>query len=322
MKKTLAIILTLILSLALSLSASAAPFKIGIAQFAVHGSLDNIRTGFLQGLAEEGYQEGDALSVDVQNAQADMGMASAIASAFVDNRFDLICAIATPMAVVSANTADGAIPVIFAAVTSPVDAGLAEENGLSTLNVTGTSDQPPIAQQLALIRALQPDAKTVGLLYTVGEVNSQVLAKQYQALASEYGFTVVEATVTTGSEIPLALPGIVQKTDCLSMLLDNTVVQYLDLVLDAADEAGIPVYGSEVEQVTKGCAASAGIDYIALGRETGKLAARVLKGEPASAIPYVTATEAALYVNPDVLSRLNITLPEELAAKVIDARAQ
>ncbi|MGI6688029.1 MAG: ABC transporter substrate-binding protein [Christensenellales bacterium] len=322
MKKTLAIVLALILTLALTLPASAATLKIGIAQFAVHGSLDNIREGFLQGLAQEGFVDGENIAVTVQNAQADMGQANAIASAFVSNRFDLICAIATPMAVISANTADGAVPVIYAAVTSPIEAGLADENGRTALNVTGTSDQPPIARQLALIRALQPDAKTVGLLYTVGEVNSQVLARQYRELAAEYGFEIAEATITAGSEIPLALPGIVQKADCLSMLLDNTVVQYLDLVLDAADEAGIPVYGSEIEQVTKGCAASAGIDYIALGRETGMLAARVLKGEPASAIPYVTATEAALYVNPDVLSRLNIILPEELSGKVIDASAK
>ena len=323
MKKTLSIILALILTLGtLSAFAQTPPLRVGIAQFAVHGSLDNVREGFLLGLAEEGFVDGQNIAVELQNAQADMGMASAVASAFVDNRFDLICAIATPMAVVSANTADGAIPVIYAAVTSPVDAGLADADGLSSMNVTGTSDQPPIAKQLALIRALQPDAKTVGLLYTVGEVNSQVLARQYQALAAEYGFSIVEATVTAGSEIPLALPGIVQKADCLSMLLDNTVVQYLDLVLDAADEAGIPVYGSEVEQVTKGCAASAGIDYIALGRDTGKLAARVLKGESASSIPFVTASEATLYMNPETLARLHITVPESLLGQLIDASAK
>lgn len=321
-KQRIVLSLALILTLALSLPAAAAPFKIGIAQFAVHGSLDNVREGFLTGLAEEGFKDGENITVELQNAQADMGQASAIASAFVDNRFDLILAIATPMAVVSANTADGKIPVIYAAVTSPTEAGLSEENGLSPLNVTGTSDQPPIPRQLALIRALQPEAKTIGLLYTAGEVNSRVMARQYLELAGEYGFEIAEATVTAGSEIPLALPGLVKKVDCLSMLLDNTVVQYLDLVLDAADGAGIPVYGSEVEQVLKGCAASAGIDYIALGRETGLLAARVLRGEPASAIPYVTATEAALYVNQKVLKALDIALPPDLAGQVTDPSAE
>ena len=318
MKKHPILILVLILTLFTFVSASAAPLKIGIAQFAVHGSLDNVREGFLQGLQEEGFAEGENLIIDLQNAQADMGMASAIASAFVDNRYDLICAIATPMAVVSANTADGKIPVIFAAVTSPVDAGLSDEDGLSSLPVTGTSDQPPIGRQLALIRALQPEARRIGLLYTVGEVNSQVLSAQYKALAGEYGFEIVEATVTSGAEIPLALPGLVSQADCLSMLLDNTVVQYLDLVLDAAEEASIPVYGSEVEQVVKGCAASAGIDYIAVGRQTGLLAARVLKGADAGAIPYVKVEEAALYMNPQVLARLGITPPAELADQLID----
>lgn len=313
---TLALILTL---LALSGSASTSPLRIGIAQFAVHGSLDNVRDGFIQGLAEGGYVRDENIIIDEQNAQADMGMASAIASAFVDNRYDLICAIATPMAVVSANTADGKIPVIYAAVTSPLEAGLAEEDGLSTLNVTGTSDQPPIGRQLALIRALQPEATKVGLLYTVGEVNSQVLARQYRELAPEYGFEIVEATVSAGSEIPLALPGLVNQADCLSMLLDNTVVQYLDLVLDAAEEAGIPVYGSEIEQVTKGCAAAAGIDYVALGRQTGLLASRVLSGESAGSIPYIQVQDAALYVNPHVLENLNIAIPEELRSQLLDA---
>mgnify|MGYP000927213160 CR=1 FL=1 len=323
MKKTLAIILTLVLCLgALTVSAQGAPFRIGIAQFAVHGSLDNVRTGFLEGLKEAGFVEGDNITIDIQNAQADMGQARAIASAFVDNRYDLICAIATPMAVVSVNTADGKIPVVYSAVTSPVQAGLADENGETDQNTTGTSDQPPIDRQLALIRALQPEAKTVGLLYTVGEVNSQVLAQQYKNLAPQYGFTIVEATVTSGSEIALALPGIVKQADCLSMLLDNTVVQYLDLVLDAADGAGIPVYGSEVEQVAKGCAAAAGIDYIAVGRDTGRLAARILKGEAASALPYVTATAADLYINSKTLARLNITVPDELALQVIDISAK
>ena len=128
----------------------------------------------------------------------------------------------------------------------------------------------------------------------------------------------MEATVTSGAEIPLALPGLVSQADCLSMLLDNTVVQYLDLVLDAAEEASIPVYGSEVEQVVKGCAASAGIDYIAVGRQTGLLAARVLKGADAGAIPYVKVEEAALYMNPQVLARLGITPPAELADQLID----
>lgn len=317
-KLRIILILALILPL-ISLCASAETLRIGIAQFAVHGSLDNVREGFLLGLAEGGYVDGENITVEVQNAQADMGMASAIASAFVDNRFNLICAIATPMAVVSANTADGEIPVIYAAVTSPFEAGLADEAGRSNLNVTGTSDQPPIARQLELIRALQPEARKIGLLYTVGEVNSQVLARQYKELAPEYGFEIVEVTVSAGSEIALALPSLVSQADCLSMLLDNTVVQYLDLVLDAAEDAGIPVYGSEIEQVSKGAAATAGIDYVALGHQTGLLAARVLNGEAADSIPFVQVEDAALYYNPQVLKDLGLTIPEALSGQLIDA---
>jgi len=324
MKKLTAIFLTLCL-MALSGAALAADkqvVRIGIAQFANHPSLDNCRVGFLQGLAEAGFVEGENLTVDYQNAQTDMGLAAIISSAFVTSGMDLIAAIATPMAVTAVNTADGKIPVIYTAVSAPIEAGLAYADQPFDGNATGTSDQIPVRDQLALIRALQPQAKTIGLLYTVGEVNSQVQSAQYREAAGEFGFTVVEATITTGADIPLALPGLIAQADLLSMLTDNTVVQHLDLVLDAADGAGLPVYGSEIEQVKNGCVATVGIDYLALGHQTGLMAARVLKGEPADSIPFEVLKDFALYYNQQALDRLGLVIPEELAGSMTEAGAQ
>ncbi len=319
MKKFVSLLLTLALLGALALSLAETPvYKIGIAQFAVHGSLDNCREGFIQGLQENGFEEGVNIQIDYQNAQADMGLAAGIASQFVDNRYDLIAAIATPLAVVSHNTADGRIPVIYTAVSTPVQAGLAGEDGLGQGPTTGPSDQLPVADQLKVIRALQPEAKTIGILYTLGETNSIFQVGEYQRLAPEEGFEVVASGVAAGSDIALALPGLLNQVDLLTMVLDNTVVQYLDAVLDAADDKGIAVYGSEIEQVIRGCVAAVGIDYTTLGRQTGAMAARVLKGEDAGAIPFATIEESALYFNPEAMEALGLTMPEELAAGATD----
>ncbi|MHC1786838.1 MAG: ABC transporter substrate-binding protein [Christensenellales bacterium] len=316
MKKLLSLVLALVLlsSLGFALAAEKT-YRIGIAQFAVHGSLDNCRLGFLEGLKDAGFEEGRNLVVDYQNAQADMGIAAAIAAAFVDTQVDLICAIATPMAVLSNNASDGKIPVIYSAVSAPKEAGLANAQGLGEGSTTGTSDELPVRQQLETIRALQPQAKVIGILYTLGEVNSQVQLGQYQDLAGAFGFTVEASGISAGPDIALALPALLGKVDLLTMLLDNTVVQYLDTVLDAADPANIPVYGSEIEQVKRGCVAAEGLDYLALGRQTGALAARVLKGEPAGSIPFQLIQESALYYNAEAIKARGLTLPEDLLAR-------
>ena len=135
------------------------------------------------------------------------------------------------------NAAEDEIPVIYTAVSAPEEAGLTDGG-----NVTGTSDELPVAKQLGTIRAMLPEAKNIGILYTVGEANSLVQLESYKQLAGDYGFTIVESGVTSGADISLALPQLLPQVDCLTMLTDNTVVQYLEVVLDETDAAGIPVF--------------------------------------------------------------------------------
>ena len=296
-------------------------YTIAIGQFAEHPSLDNCRLGFLAGLADAGFVEGENLTVEVQNAQSDMGTAALIASNFAANPYDLICAIATPMAVCCYNSSEDT-PVIYTAVSAPVEAGLAGEDGMGDGEITGTSDALPTALQLQLIRAILPEATRIGILYTIGEVNSQVQLAEYKSLAADYGFEIVEQGVTTGADVSMAAAALVPEVDCLNMLTDNTVVQYLQVVLDEADDAGIPVFGSEIEQVVNGCIAAQGIDYFALGKQTGAMAARVLRGEKASEIPFEVIRESQTYVNPTVCEKLHITLSDALADTAIDVTAQ
>lgn len=312
MKKTIALLLTLMFLLSLpSVLADDKVYSIGIAQFGEHASLDNCRKGFVLGMQENGFEEGVNVRYTYQNAVGDTGIAAIIASSFVDNRMDLILAIATPMAKIAHTTADGAIPVIYSAVSAPVEAELADEQGLG-INTTGTSDILPVDEQLKVIREMLPDAKSIGILYTLSEVNSGVQLRDYEKTAGTYGFEIVSQGITVGADIALAVPQLINKVDCMTMLLDNTVVQYLDVVLDQTDEIGIPVFGSEIEQVRRGCVASVGLDYIKLGRQTGALAARVLKGEDASTIPFEIIDGYELYINSTACERLGIVLSDEI----------
>lgn len=296
-------------------------YVIGISQFAEHGSLDNCKEGFLEGLKEAGIEEGVNLKVLFDNAQADTATAGIISDSYVSQNVDMICAIATPSAMSAYNSClDKDIPVIYTAVSDPVGAGLAKEDGTPEGNITGTADTLPVAAQLQMIREVMPDAKKIGIIYTTSEANSVSTIETYKELAGDYGFEIVDTGINTLADVDMAAADIVSKVDCISNLTDNTVVQGLQTVLAKANAAGIPVFGSEVEQVKNGCLASEGIDYIALGRQTGAMAAKVLKGEAeASEIAFEKCEGANLYINNKVAENLNITFPDNYAADAVEA---
>lgn len=238
-----------------------------------------------------------------------------------------MCGIATPMAQaeygVSIKTD---IPVIFTAVTDPVAAELANADGSPVGEITGTSDKLPLEQQLKMIREILPDAKTIGIMYTTSEVNSQSTITQYKAIAPDYGFEIVESGISSSADVPLAVDALINKVDCITNLSDNTVVASLPVILDKAASKKIPVFGSEIEQVKIGCLAAMGLDYIELGKQTGKMAAQILKGEKkASQMNYETIKEAAFYGNTQVAEHLGVAFPESLtatAAQMFDSIVQ
>jgi putative ABC transport system substrate-binding protein len=324
MKKFTALLLTTTLLLSGCSAASEGTasaddgYKIGIAQFASHASLDNCRDGFKQGLEEAGITNVEFVE---QNAQAETAAANQIAQSMAaDKDMDLICAIATPMAQAAYNAAQSSnIPVIYTAITDPVEAKLANDDGTPVGEVTGTSDRLAIEPQLKMIREFLPEAKTIGILYSTSETNSVSAIRDYKELAGNYGFTIVESGISQAADIPLAATELASKVDCITNLTDNTVVSALPTLLDAADTAGIPVFGSEIEQVKNGCVAAEGIDYVALGKQTGEMAARVLNGESASSIPFEPITEYGLYVNSEALAAHNMAVPDSLADEAVEA---
>ena len=283
---------------------------IGINQYGSHGSLDNCREGFLQGLQEAGLVEGTDYTIDYQNANFDTNLATQIAQAFSAEDAALMVGIATPSATACyAAAEDKDIPVVFTAITDPVGAKL--DSG----NITGTSDVLPVQGQLELIRAIQPEAKTIGIVYTTSEPNSVYSIGIYEDLAADYGFTIEAIGVTAQSEVTQAVDTLIsQGVDCLSNLTDNNVVGVLPSILEKTNEAGIPVYGSEIEQMELGCVAGAGLDYVQLGIQTGKMAAQILTGEATCEdLPYETIENYGLYVNSNALAAMGLTLPEDVA---------
>ena len=268
--------------------------KIGVIQYAPHPSLDNCYTGLVEGLKEAGYEEGKNLTIDYQNAQGDASNSDLIAKNMVSSKYDMLVGIATPSAMSAYSAAkDTDIPVVFTAVSDPVAAGLEE--------------------QVKMIRAFLPDAKKIGVLYTTSEPNSVSQLATLKEVASKYHFEVVESGVVNASEVASAAASLVSKgVDCINNFTDNNVVNNLQVVLQAANKGNIPVFGSEIEQVKNGCLASQGIDYVALGKETGKMAASILKGEKkAGETPVYIVKDFAPVYNADVLNIFGMTLPKE-----------
>ena len=297
-----------------------ATVTIGISQFAEHASLDNCREGFLQGLSEAGFVEGENLIVEYQNAYTDMGTAGQISSGFVSDKVDLICAIATPTAQSAYNAAmDVGIPVIYTAVTDPVAAELADAEGNPVGEVTGTSDKLPIEAQLQMMRKLLPDAKKLGIMYTTSEANSVSAIAEYKELAPKYGFELTEKGITATADIPLAADDLLSQVDCITNLTANTVVASLPTILEKAKEKNIPVFGSEIEQVKIGCLAAEGLDSIALGKQTGVMAAKVLKGAAkASELVFELITEPGFYVNTKAAENLGITVTDDMMEEAVE----
>lgn len=305
MKKILAI--TLFFALLLT-SALAEPIKIGILQFAEHPSLDNCRMGLIEGLKDNGYIENENIKIIYSNAQANSALLNQLAEDMA-SKVDLAFSIATPAAQALYNYSMDKLPLVYTAVSDPLAAGLANEDGKNEHNITGTCDALPIEGQLRLIAEMLGENKKVGILYTTSEVNSISALKTYKSLAAKYNLEIVEEGISALSDLPLAVSNLLPKVDCISNLTDNTVVSGLALLIDSANQARKPVFGSEIEQVKRGCVAACGLEYIDLGKQTANMAVRILKGEKASAMPFETIEKSTYYVNADIAESLGLETP-------------
>lgn len=285
---------------------------IGIIQFGSHPSLDNCYTGIMNGLNNSEYA--DKMTVDLQNGAFESATCDAIAKSMVAKNYDMIFAIATPAALSAYSASQNSdIPVIFCAVSDPVAAGLTVSFDAGTENCVGTSDVLELDKQVELIQTLQPDVKSIGVLYTTTEANSLSQLETLKEICAAKGIEVVEQGVSNAADIPQAAAYVAERADCINNFTDNNVVNNLSIVLEKANAANKPVYGSEIEQVKNGCIASISIDYVALGEKTAEIGVKVLGGEKPSEMAVGKISDGTPVVNTDVLAAFGITLPESLA---------
>ncbi len=284
---------------------------IGIIQLVEHPSLNTIYEGTVASLAAEGFVDGETVNIDYQNAQNDPTNQQTICQKFVSNNYDLIIAIATPAAQSAAGRTKD-IPIVFAAITDPIGAGLVADLDHPGGNVTGTSDAVSAAAIMDLAREIQPDLKTVGALYNTGEPNSVSVINDLKDYAEANGLQIIEGTMTNSSEVQQAVTSLMGKVDAVFSPIDNTVASAMPLVAKTAIESGVPVYVGADSMVQDGGLATCGIDYDMLGEETGKMAARILNGESPADIPVVTMRDFTVYLNADTMEAIGIEVPQSV----------
>lgn len=317
MKRSVWLVIAVVVVLALAVFLGTRParpkmVKIGIIQIAEHPALDGARKGFIDFLREEGYAENKNVVYDYQNAQGDMATAQTIAQKFVNDKVDMILAIATPAAQAAAQ-ATNKIPILITAVTDPVAAGLVKSIEKPGTNVTGTSDLNPVDKQLELISKFAPKAKRVGIIYNAGETNSLVQVNLAKEAAGKLGFTIVEATVSNPSGVYEAAQSLVGRVDAIYVPTDNTVVSALESVVKVAEASKIPLIVGEEDSVRRGGIATIGIDYYQLGRQTGKMAFQILKaGVKPEELPIEYQEKMSLVLNKKAAAAMGVTIPPEL----------
>ena len=289
--------------------------KIGIMQFGEFTALQNATKGFIDGLADAGYVDGENITIHQLSAAAEAANCPSIADTLVNEKSDLILAVATPCAsAIKEKTAD--IPVLFTAVTDPAGSGLVASNDAPGANLTGTSEMNPVSQQIALGKQLIPDAKKVAIMYCSSESNSKIQSDLAETAIKEQGMESVVKTVSAIDEAKSAIESLKGQVDFIYIPTDNTLADGMTSVSAAANECGIPTIVGDSGMVGNGAFATYGINYYELGKTTAAMAVKILKGEaePASMPIEYQTDESVLEVaiNTETADKLGITIPDEV----------
>lgn len=291
-------------------------YTIGIVQHTTHPALDDAVKGFKDAMKKKGI---DVTFVE-KNAQGDKGTNDLITKQFVSDEVDLIYAVATPSASAALNATMGKdIPVVFNAVTDPADAKTALVKSMEKPggNITGVSDEAPLEKQLQLIRDILPEAKTIGMIYNIGEPNGKLQVEQVEKLASKFGFTIQVKGISQTSEVATAAQQLADSSDCIYNITDNMIASSAAAITDKANAKNIPVFAAEEGQMQKtGVLASDSISYKKLGEQAADIAYDILvNGKNPGDIAVQKAKDTSLLINKSAAKKLGITIPEELAKR-------
>lgn len=317
MKKILKVLMALILAVTLAACGSKEEngekkTKLGIIQIAEHKSLDAAREGFLEKLKQEGYEDKKNLEITYQNAQGDQANLKTISSKMAKD-CDIILAIATPAAQ-SIMGETGDVPIIFTAVTDPVDAGLVKDEKSPEGNVTGTTDRVDVNKQVELVRAVKSDAKTMGIIYNASEANSKKQVEQAKSAAETLGMKTTEVNAATSNDIKQAMESLVKRSDIIYVPTDNVVASGAAVVGEVAKDNKIPVITASTEQAEAGGLAAYGANYYKLGEQTALMAIQIIKDGKLPKDIAVENSDGELYINEEMAKALGID-PQSIKLK-------
>ncbi len=314
------ILLALAATVALALPARADEVTVAVTAIVEHPALDAVRDGVKEALAAAGYKEGENLKFLYESAQGNPATAAQIARQFAGEGPNVIVPISTPSAqAVVSSTRD--IPVVFTAVSDPLGAQLVKDMDKPGGNVTGLSDLSPVAEHVALIKEILPNVKSIGYLYNSGEANSVSLLAVLKTEAEKAGLTVVESAATKSAEVQGAARALVGRADVIYIPTDNTIISALEGAVAVAEEAKLPLFTADTDSVSRGAVAALGFNYHDVGKQTGDLVVRVLKGENPGDIAVKVAAGTDLVINKAAASKMGVTFPESVlgrATRVIE----
>ncbi|MDO5634238.1 MAG: ABC transporter substrate-binding protein [Micrococcus sp.] len=285
-------------------------YTIGVSQLVSHPALDAIEEGFEEAFTDAGVD----VTFDVKNAQGEVATASSIASSFAGNAdIDLVAAITTPSAQATASAIRDR-PVVFVAVTDPLAAGLVESLEAPGGNVTGTSDMNPVKEQLQLLKDVDPEVRTVGIVWNSAETNSKVQVDMAKEVAAELGLEIKDVSVTNSSEVAQGVQTL-SDVDGIYVPIDNAVVSALETVVQFGQDNQIPVVAANIESVERGALGTYGIDQKAHGRMAGELALRILRDDldPATTpVEFAQEDSLQLVLNPEAAAAFGVEIPQDV----------
>ena len=275
-----------------------------------------MRDGIKDELAAAGYEADKTLRWEWRSAGGSPATARQIADKYAAANPDVIVAIA-PLSVQAVALATDDTPIIFSAITDPIDAELVTNVDQPGGDISGVSDRLPIAQQLALIKDILPEAATLGVVYSQDESNSTSLISLVNENAVEQNLGVRVVTVSTAEEATPAVGSLIGLVDAIyvpdeSALTGSTANSVLESVIRIGRENQIPVFAGDVDAVIGGAIATVSFDYYDIGRQTGKMVLEVLGGSRPGDLSVEFVEDSQLVINPAAAAAMGVELPNSV----------
>ncbi|ETY73632.1 peptide ABC transporter substrate-binding protein [Lactiplantibacillus fabifermentans T30PCM01] len=285
---------------------------VGILQLQTHPALDAIHRGIIAGLKENGYVPGKTVKIDYQNAQGDQSNLKSMSQKFINEDADETIGIATPAAQSLVSAAGKTTPVILAGITDPAGSGLIKSDAHPGANVTGTSGESPLKSHLDLLRKLVPKAKTIGIIYTTSDHGGEYNAKKFAKICKQEGVKYKMFTIANTNDMQTVAEKMASEVDAVYAPQDNGVASAMKTLVSVTNKAKVPVIPAVDTMVKAGGLATLSVDQYQLGKLTGEMAAKVLKGKSTSNYPIKVISKGKMTINLSEAKKLGITFPKSV----------